>query len=200
MATRRASVPRANTRRRRPRVSGQRVRARTMHVKGPIASNRAAASPTCPAALASTRMQPRRFGRYLLLDRVASGGMAEVWRVKLTGEAGFQRIFAIKKILPHVAEDEDFIRMFTDEALIASALQHGNIGQVYEFSKVDDTFFIGMEYVSGKDLKSVGSAHRARRQRLPLALSALIAQKMADGLDYAHRRLDNFGNDAGIVH
>ena len=100
-------------------------------------------------------MNPQMFGRYLLLDKVAAGGMAEVWRGKITGEASFQKIVAIKKILPHVAEDEDFITMFTDEALITASMQHANIGQVYEFSKVADVYFIAMEYISGRDLKSV---------------------------------------------
>ncbi len=126
--------------------------------------------------------------------------MAEVWRGKLVGEQGFQRVYAIKKILPHVAEDEEFIAMFTDEALMTSGLQHANIGQVFEFAKVDDTYYIAMEYVSGKDLKSVWSHCRSRRQTLPPEFAAFIVAKMADGLDYAHRKTDNFGNEAGIVH
>ncbi len=144
--------------------------------------------------------KPQVFGRYLLLDKVASGGMAEVWRAKLSGEAGFQRIIAIKKILPHVAEDQEFISMFTDEANITSRLQHANIGQVYEFSKIGDTFYIAMEYISGKDLKTVWSYNRSRKSTLPLELAAFIVARMADGLDYAHRLTDNFGQDAGIVH
>ncbi|MBI1946065.1 MAG: protein kinase [Deltaproteobacteria bacterium] len=144
--------------------------------------------------------KPQMFGRYLLLDKVASGGMAEVWRGKTSGEAGFQRMFAIKKILPHVAEDQEFISMFTDEANITSRLQHGNIGQVYEFSKVGDTYYIAMEYISGKDLKTVWSYNRSRKTTMPLELAAFIVARMADGLDYAHRLTDNFGQDAGIVH
>ena len=144
--------------------------------------------------------KPQMFGRYLLLDKVASGGMAEVWRAKLSGEAGFQRMFAIKKILPHVAEDQEFISMFQDEANITSRLQHGNIGQVYEFSKVGDTYYIAMEYISGKDLKTVWSWNRSRKMTMPLELAAFIVARMADGLDYAHRLTDNYGQDAGIVH
>ena len=135
--------------------------------------------------------KPQMFGRYLLLDKVASGGMAEVWRAKLSGEAGFQRIVAIKKILPHVAEDQEFISMFTDEANITSRLQHANIGQVHEFSKIGDTYYISMEYISGKDLKTVWSYNRSRKTTLPIELAALITQKMSDGLDYAHRRMSH---------
>lgn len=152
------------------------------------------------AYASSVATKPQAFGRYLLLDKVASGGMAEVWRAKLSGEQGFQRIYAIKKILPHVAEDNEFITMFTDEAIITSSLQHSNIGQCYEFSKLGDTFYIAMEYISGKDLKTVWSHCRSRKSTIPLELAALITQKMAEGLDYAHRRTDNFGKEAGVVH
>ena len=145
-------------------------------------------------------MNHQMFGRYLLLDKVAAGGMAEVWRGKITGEANFQRIVAIKKILPHVSEDEDFITMFTDEALITASLQHANIGQVYEFAKVGDVYFIAMEYISGKDLKSLWSWSKARNSIMPIELSAFCVAKMADGLDYAHSRRDNMGNPSGIVH
>ncbi len=144
--------------------------------------------------------KPQMFGRFVLLDKVASGGMAEVWRAKTSGEAGFQRMFAIKKILPHVAEDQEFISMFTDEAHITSRLHHANIGQVYEFSKIGDTYYIAMEYISGKDLKTVWSYNRSRKSPMPLDLAAFIVARMADGLDYAHRLTDNFGADAGIVH
>jgi serine/threonine protein kinase len=145
-------------------------------------------------------MKPTPFGRYLLLDKVASGGMAEVWRAKLVGESGFQRIVAIKKILPHVSEDAEFITMFTDEAKITVQLQHSNIGQVYEFDKVEGIFYIAMEYISGKDLKTLWSFQRSRKATLPIDLACLIVKEMAEGLDYAHRKKDNFGNDLGIVH
>jgi len=145
-------------------------------------------------------MKPTPFGRYLLLDKVASGGMAEVWRAKLVGESGFQRIVAIKKILPHVSEDQEFITMFTDEAKITVSLQHSNIGQVYEFDKIDGIFYIAMEYISGKDLKTLWSFQRSRKTTIPIDLACLIVKEMAEGLDYAHRKKDNFGNDMGIVH
>ena len=145
-------------------------------------------------------MTHQMFGRYLLLDKVAAGGMAEVWRGKITGEANFQKIVAIKKILPHVSEDEDFITMFTDEALITASLSHANIGQVYEFAKVGDVYFIAMEYISGKDLKSVWSWSKARNQIMPLELAAFCIAKMADGLDYAHARCDSDGKPSGVIH
>jgi serine/threonine protein kinase len=137
-------------------------------------------------------MTPQMFGRFLLLDKVAAGGMAEVWRAKITGEGNFQKIIAIKKILPHVSEDEDFITMFTDEANITSTMNHANIGQVSEFARVGDTYYIQMEYVSGRDLKGVWSWSKARGTVIPVELSAYIVSKMCDGLQYAH--------DRGVVH
>ena len=137
----------------------------------------------------------------MLLDRVASGGMAEVWRAKISGSDDFQRIIAIKKILPHVAEDEDFISMFRDEAKITVQLQHANIGQVFDFNKVGDVYYIAMEYIPGKDLKTVWKHQRKNvNQPLDFGLACYIAQQMAEGLEYAHRKTDNFGNELVIVH
>ncbi|MEW5855178.1 MAG: serine/threonine-protein kinase [Myxococcota bacterium] len=149
---------------------------------------------------AAPKLKPQIFGRYLLLDRVASGGMAEVWRAKIFGADDFQRIIAIKKILPHVCEDQEFIQMFKDEAKITVQLQHANIGQVYELGKIDDTFFIAMEYISGKDAKTIWSFQRQRGEPLPVPLACFLIQKMCEGLDYAHRKRDNFGVDLKIVH
>jgi len=145
-------------------------------------------------------MKPTPFGRYLLLDKVASGGMAEVWRAKLIGEGSFSRIIAVKKILPHVCEDQEFITMFQDEANITVLLQHSNIGQVYEFDKLDDIYYMAMEYISSKDVKSLWSYSRSRKTTIPVDLACYIVQQMADGLDYAHKKRDNFGKELGIVH
>ena len=149
----------------------------------------------------SDALKPEIFGRYVLLDRMAAGGMAEVYRAQIAGSDDFQRIMAIKKILPHVAEDEEFITMFKDEAKITVQLQHSNIGQVYDFNKVGEVYFIAMEYISGKDLKAVWSFQRKRKKKpLDIMLSCHVVQKMADGLDYSHRKADNFGEPLGIVH
>ncbi|MFH1810385.1 MAG: serine/threonine-protein kinase [Pseudomonadota bacterium] len=146
------------------------------------------------------KLKPVKFGRYLLLDRIASGGMAEVWRAKIFGAEDFQRIVAIKKILPHVAEDTDFITMFKDEAKITVLLQHANIGQVYELGKNDDAYYIAMEYVPGKDGKTIWQHQRHLKQPLPVPLACYMVQNLAEGLDYAHRKKDNFGVDLKIVH
>ena len=146
-------------------------------------------------------VQGEMFGRYMLLDRVAAGGMAEVWRAKISGSDDFQRIIAIKKILPHVAEDQDFISMFRDEAKITVQLQHSNIGQVMDFNKVGDVYYIAMEYIPGKDLKTIWNYQRKIAQTpLDIGLACYICQQMADGLDYAHRKVDHLGQELIIVH
>ena len=146
------------------------------------------------------KLKPQPFGRYLLLDRVAAGGMAEVYRAKVFGAEDFQRIVAIKKILAHVAEDTDFISMFKDEAKITVQLQHANIGQVYELNKIGETYYIAMEYVPGKDVKTIWKHQRKLKQPLSIPLACYIVQNMCEGLDYAHRKKDNYGVDLKIVH
>ncbi len=146
------------------------------------------------------KKQPIPFGNYLLLDRINIGGMAEVWRAKTFGAGGFERIVAIKRILPSIAEDEDFITMFIDEAKITVQLNHANIGQIYEFSHVGNSYFISMEYLSGRDLRSVFDRARKRGELPPIPLVCYAVAKCCEGLDYAHRKKDNLGRDLNIVH
>ena len=99
--------------------------------------------------------QPVPFGKYLLLERISVGGMAEVFQAKSFGVEGFEKIIAIKRILPSMSEDADFIQMFIDEAKIAGQLSHANICQIYELGKIGDSHFIAMEYIWGKDLLQI---------------------------------------------
>ncbi len=94
--------------------------------------------------------QPIPFGKYLLLERINVGGMAEVFKAKAFGIEGFERVIAIKRILPNMAEDEEFINMFIDEARIAVQLSHANIVPIFELGKLDNQYYIAMEYVAGK--------------------------------------------------
>src|ERR1700674_5220726 len=98
---------------------------------------------------------PIQFGKYYLLDRINVGGMAEVFQAKAFGLEGFERIVAVKRILPAIAEDKEFISMFIDEAKIAVQLNHANICQVFDLGKVGDSYFIALEYVSGRDLRAI---------------------------------------------
>src|SRR2546421_6997971 len=98
---------------------------------------------------------PVPFGKYYLLDRINVGGMAEVFQAKAFGLEGFERIVAVKRILPNIAEDKEFISMFIDEAKIAVQLQHANICQIFDLGKVDEAYFIALEFVAGKDLRAL---------------------------------------------
>ncbi len=144
--------------------------------------------------------QPLQFGKYLLLERVAVGGMAEVFVAKAFGVEGFERLLAIKKILPTMGEDSDFNTMFVDEARIAVQLAHANIVQVLELGKVDENLFIAMEYISGRDVRQLLERFRKRGQPMPLPQACTIVAKVCEALDYAHRKRDARGVPLGIVH
>ncbi|MHB8872817.1 MAG: protein kinase domain-containing protein [Myxococcaceae bacterium] len=144
--------------------------------------------------------KPSVFGKYLLLERINVGGMAEVFIAKAFGVEGFERILAIKKILPTMAEDEEFITMFIDEARISVQLNHANIVHIHELGKHDDTYFIAMEYVAGRDLRTILERYRRRKEIMPTAQAVYVASKMCEGLDYAHRRKDARGQDLNIIH
>ncbi len=143
---------------------------------------------------------PITFGRYLLLERVAIGGMAEVFKAKAFGVEGFERILAIKRILPNMADDDEFINMFVDEARIAVQLSHANIVQIYELGRVDTQYYIAMEYVFGRDLRQVLDRFRQRKQLLPLPAAAFLTSKICEGLDYAHRKGDPTGKPLNLIH
>jgi serine/threonine protein kinase len=144
--------------------------------------------------------QTLRFGKYDLLERVNVGGMAEVWRARLSGVEGFEKILAVKRILPNIAEDEEFIAMFIDEAKIAVQLTHANIAQIHDLGKIDDSYFIAMEYVPGRDFRAVFDRARKRREHVPVALACYCIARVCDALDYAHRKKDPQGRDLHIVH
>src|SRR5688572_19714166 len=152
-----------------------------------------------PIRWASVR-QPIPFGKYLLLERISVGGMAEVFKAKSFGVEGFEKIIAIKRILPSMAEDADFIQMFIDEAKIAGQLSHANICQTFELGKTSESHFIAMEFIWGKDLLQIQNRFRKLRQQLPVAMSCFIAAKVCEGLDYAHRKKDPLGRPLNIIH
>lgn len=144
--------------------------------------------------------EPVPFGKYLLLERISVGGMAEVFKAKTFGVGGFEKVVAVKRILPSLAEDTEFVEMFVDEAKICGQLQHANIGQVYELGRVDETHFIAMEFVWGRDLLQVSNRLRKNKHLIDPRLAALIAAEACDGLDYAHRKKDQSGRWLQIIH
>jgi serine/threonine protein kinase len=150
--------------------------------------------------LPTPKKQPIPFGRYLLLDRVNIGGMAEVWRGKVFGAGAFERLVAIKRILPNIAEDEEFISMFQDEAKISVQLTHANICQIYELNRIGSSLYIAMEYVPGKDLRSIFERARKKGEPPPVPLVCYVIGKLCEGLDYAHRKKDSYGRELNVVH
>ncbi len=145
--------------------------------------------------------EPYVLGEYILLEKISTGGMAEVYKAKKKGVKGFEKIVALKKILPHLAEDEEFIEMFIDEAKVASKLNHPNIAQIYDLGKINSSYFIAMEYVLGKDLKSILRKIKKEKKPLPpIEISSYIVMKIAEALDYAHRKVDENGRPLNIVH
>lgn len=143
---------------------------------------------------------PSLFGKYYLLELVNLGGMAEIFKAKMFGVEGFEKIVAIKRILPEVAVDEEFIKMFIDEAKIAVRLQHPNIVQIYELGNINGSYFIAMELVNGKDLKVIRQRLKRVELLMPVEQSAYIISQVCDGLDYAHRKTDEHMNSLNIVH
>ncbi len=141
-----------------------------------------------------------RFGKYHVLEKIAQGGMAEVYKVKTVGIAGFEKVQALKRILPHQAREGRFIRSFIDEARIAVELTHRNIVQVFDFGKADGELFLAMELIEGRDLRSAMSDGVASERLVPIDVSAYIVGEVAAGLDYAHRKTDGYGGSLGIVH
>jgi serine/threonine protein kinase len=144
--------------------------------------------------------KPIPFGKYYLLERINVGGMAEVFRAKAFGVEGFERLVAVKKILPNIAEDEEFIAMFIDEAKIAVQLQHANIAQIFDLGKVEDSFFIALEFVRGRDLRAMFDRLRQRGEAMPTPQACFIVMQVCEGLDYAHNKRDGQGQELHLVH
>jgi serine/threonine-protein kinase len=144
---------------------------------------------------------PRPFGKYLLLRQLAVGGMAEVYLARQSGPAGFEKECVIKRILPSLAADQQFVNMFLDEARIAARLSHPNIVQIYDLGRLSDQdYYLAMEHVPGVDLQQIGEAEKKRGGRVPLQIALRLIANVAEGLDHAHRATDARGAPLGIVH
>jgi serine/threonine protein kinase len=148
----------------------------------------------------STALKPERFGRYLLLDRIGSGGMAEVFRAVMPGAQGFRQTFVVKRILAERSRASDFVEMFVQEARIGSLLSHPNIVQVFDFGNVGGDYFLAMEYLRGRDVQAL--MRRLRQQNLlcPVPVAAFIAHEVATCLGYAHDLVAADGRRMNIVH
>jgi serine/threonine protein kinase/tetratricopeptide (TPR) repeat protein len=143
---------------------------------------------------------PVLYGKYQLLEQLARGGMAEVFKAKAHGVEGFEKILVIKRILPELSENPRFVEMFINEAKIAVSLSHANIVQVFDLGTAEGTYFIAMEYVAGMDLAKMLKRTRKAKKRLAPELAVYIISELAKGLDYAHRRRDAEMRPLNIIH
>jgi len=142
-----------------------------------------------------------RFGQYELLERVAVGGMAEVFRGRAVGAEGFEKWIAIKRVLPDLARDEAIVAMLLSEARIHATLSHRNIVQIHDLGVSEDgEYFIVLEYVEGHDMRAVIEALGARSERVPDSLALFIASEVAQGLHFAHEAKGSDGEPLGLVH
>jgi serine/threonine protein kinase len=149
----------------------------------------------------SSKNKPPQLGnKYTLLDLIGVGGMAEVYRCKLSGQKGFEKIIVLKKLLPQVAQDTVLVESFIDEARLAALLQHENIVHIYDFGELDGSYFIAMEYLFGKDLYSI--TQKARESGKPLGIEncLLITSKICEGMEYAHGLKDLQQRPLNLIH
>ena len=137
---------------------------------------------------------PTTFGKYYLTEKLATGGMAEIYLAKLIGPGGFEKFVVIKQILPKLSGQRHFVDLFVAEAKTLVTLAHGNIVPVYELGVVDDTYFIAMDYIDGPTLYRLTEAMARREERMAPAGAAWITARILDGLDYAHRKGE------GVIH
>ena len=139
-------------------------------------------------------------GRYQLLRRIAVGGMGELFLARASSFGGFEKLVAIKRILPILAEQPAFVAMFLDEARVAATLEHPNIVHVADLGHAGKDYFLVMPYLEGGDLAHLRRQLTARRRALPEALAVHIVTGVASGLDYAHAKRDRDGRLMGLVH
>ncbi|MEZ4402462.1 MAG: serine/threonine-protein kinase [Kofleriaceae bacterium] len=143
---------------------------------------------------------PASVGKYQVLERLAVGGMAELFKAKASSDHGFEKIVVLKKILPHLAADPAFVDMFLDEARLTAQLDHPNIVHVFELATDADTPYIAMQYVDGIDVLALLRECARTQIRLPAQLAALIAREVLDALEYAHHVCAADGRPLGVVH
>ena len=143
---------------------------------------------------------PAVFGRYVLLHRISRGGMGEIFLAKLGEIQGFEKPIIIKKLLPSLSRDREFLQKFVAEAQITIKLSHGNIAQVYEVGMVDGEYFLAMEYVNGRDLRSLAIRCKENSYTLEPDICLLLVREVANALAYAHRRKDESGTSLDLVH
>ena len=153
-----------------------------------------------PARAAQPDFKPHLFGKFFVLQRLAVGGMAEIYRSKVVGAAGFEKELALKRILASRSQDEAFIKMLVNEAKLTAQLTHSNIAQIFECGAVDGAYFIAMELVYGVSMKEAMSAFARAGTTLTPEQAIFVVLQLLQGLDYAHRKTGAEGEPLKIVH
>jgi len=143
---------------------------------------------------------PTSFGQYKLVDRLAVGGMAELFLAHQSGPGGFEKPIVIKRIRPHLSRQSAFVRMFLNEARLAAQLNHPNIVQIHDLGKVGDSYYIAMEYLFGRDMRRIVPKAEALGIPFPMVYALKIASSVCEGLHYAHQKVDLYGAPLNIVH
>jgi eukaryotic-like serine/threonine-protein kinase len=146
------------------------------------------------------RRDPTRFGKYTLIDRIAVGGMAEIFLARQAGLEGFEKTIVIKRIRPHLSKQTSFVKMFLNEAKLAAQLNHPNIVQIYDLGKISESYFIAMEYIFGRDMRRIIPKADSMGIPFPMVYALKIASSVCEGLYYAHQKVDLYGNPLNIVH
>ena len=141
-----------------------------------------------------------RFGKYVLLNRIAVGGMAEIFLARQEGLEGFEKTICIKRIRPHLSSQPNFVRMFLNEAKLAAQLNHPNIVTIYDLGRINDSYFIAMEYISGRDMSRIIPKAEKAEIPFPMIYALKIASNCCEGLYYAHTKTDAYGNPLHVVH
>jgi len=144
--------------------------------------------------------KPHLFGKFFILQRLAVGGMAEIYRAKVVGAAGFEKELALKRVLPPRAQDHGFIKMLVNEAKLTAQLTHSNIAQIYECGAFEGAYFIAMELVYGVSMKEMLSAFARAGTTLTPEQAIFVVLQLLHGLDYAHRKTGADGEPLRIVH
>lgn len=139
-------------------------------------------------------------GQYYLLDKIAQGGMAEIYKGLAYDLHGIKKTVVIKKILPQISADPEFVNMLINEAKIAVMLSHGNIAQIYDLGKVGNDYFMVMEYVDGKSLSQIHRRNLKKGSTVPVDYVCYFVSEVANGINYMHRRTDDRGRNLGIIH
>ncbi len=152
--------------------------------------------------MSSKPEQPyEKFGKYVLLEKIAAGGMAEVYLAKSAVANGLNKFVAVKRILPQYFSNEEFIEMFKDEAKVAINLNHGNVVSIYDFGIEKKQFYLVMEFVEGRNLRQVINELKKSNKSFQIDQAIFMVKEVAAGLDHAHRCVDaNSGRPLNITH